>query len=97
MAITKDRAARRIREIMSLADAELSKLAEQVRTERVIPVCRRHGWTFSSGMGTYAFFRKGQAYSIDDRLLGTLADTLDLEVYDGQPLGTWVRNVNPDD
>lgn len=37
----------------------LNALAEAVRTELVLPLCRKHRCTFLSGNGTYFFYRRG--------------------------------------
>lgn len=86
-----------VNEIMGRADRELTALAEEIRTRRVIPACRRIGGSFSSGMGTFCFYdREGMPILEEDAArykLEPIYETLNLEVYSGQYLGFWVRDV----
>ena len=49
----------RLEETLKRHEEELCALGEKVRAELVIPACRKHRLTFTSGMGTF-FFSKGE-------------------------------------
>lgn len=86
-------------------DSKVQALADRVRQELVVPVCKIHGLRFISGMGTF-FFSKGKVnvgslptgYD-EERLneqcnLSPIMEILDLEVSHGQYLGYWVSDVS---
>lgn len=83
--------------------AALENLAEDVRVNLIMPVCKKHKLGFLSGMGTF-FFSKGNLTiaSKEDalqhrmRVLIPILEVLNLEVSHGQYLGFWVGDVKED-
>lgn len=87
-------------------DGEVSRLAEQIRQEIIIPLCRTHKLRFTSGMGTFFFTdEKGRGYTsdvVDRSYAGTLRikravapvfKLLNEEVSHNQCLGYFVCDV----
>lgn len=44
---------------------KIEELAEQLRQEVIIPACRKHGFQFTSGMGTFFFYKKNNRTRIE--------------------------------
>lgn len=72
----------RLDAMLAAHEAALEVLAECVRAEVVVPLCRKHRLTFSSGMGVF-FFRKKHDRS--DRTYGHRQD-LEVEYLDSNVL-----------
>lgn len=69
-------------------------LCDRVRADHVVPFCRRKGWDFAAGMGSWAFYRPVSSYAHDrvvdhDELPKRLRAMLDAEVH-GQNLGALI-------
>lgn len=91
--------------------AGVEQLAELVRSELVVPACRRLGMRFISGMGTFFFAKPGVPPSDPLHSIGAdweaklahreslipVLEVLNLEVEHGQCLGFWVADVDEAD
>jgi hypothetical protein len=104
MALTTKAAEKELNRLEREMDAAVQVLANRVREEKIAPLCRRRGWTFMSGMGTWSFYgppgRSWTGYEgpmpiDDDKVPRAIRDLLDLEVGlgHGQVLGFWVSEV----
>jgi hypothetical protein len=69
--------------LLKTFDKQLEILAERIRTELVVPACKRHRLCFVSGNGTFFFRRKGTKNEYD-ALEPTYGNSEDLE-YDVPP------------
>lgn len=81
-------------------DRKVTKLAEEVRAELVIPACHKYKLDFISGMGRFLFFRGELQIADEDDAkrynipaLKPIFEVLNLEVSHGQYLGYWVSDV----
>jgi hypothetical protein len=63
----EERIANKVDEAQSRFDSEIVRLADEVREKVIIPICKRRGWTFTTGMGVYGFYDKnGDVVYLDD-------------------------------
>ena len=82
-------------------DEDVSALAEKLRQEVIIPVCKKHRLKFLSGMGRFFFYRGEKTYNdthdhMSDSLredLKPIFDLLNTEVSHNQYLGYYVDDV----
>lgn len=76
----------------------ITAIAGRVYLENVLPLCRRKGWTFSSGMGVYSFYDR-EGMPVDESRHESLRPIWDMLAVDvmGRSLGTWVKSVNESD
>ncbi len=76
-------------------------LGDKIRTEVVIPACKKHKLKFLQGMGTYFFSRGSKTYGADhDDMSPALRETLvpifnllDTQVFNNDVLGYYVGDV----
>jgi hypothetical protein len=79
------------------ASRQTQEAAEYVRTTYVLPLCRRRHWTFSSGMGVWAFYGQDGHAIDDDRLPAGVRAMLDAETHCGLTLGEYMNAVNAEE
>jgi hypothetical protein len=77
--------------------AELDRIADRARAEVIEPFCRKHGYTFSAGMGTWCFWQGGRqidAYDLE-RMRGTkrVLTVLQAEYTRDQDFGAMISDV----
>jgi hypothetical protein len=78
--------------------AGVDELASRIREDHVVPFCRRKGWDFCAGMGSWGFYppkgepRGSLPFSTDhDRLPKRLVAMLDAETLNrGQSIGSFI-------
>jgi hypothetical protein len=85
-------------------DSRVTELAERVRRDLVIPFCERYAVDFSAGMGSWSFHGTGKIegnYLSDSqrergmpKLPKRLANALQLQVYNGQELGSVIDSYD---
>ena len=76
----------------------IETIAQDVFENIVIPFCDRRGWNFFSGNGSYwagppdnevEYF---YLHPSDDPELASVQEILDIDILDGQPLGSYMDN-----
>jgi hypothetical protein len=78
---------RQLEMVLSNFDRDLDTLAETIRTDILIPFCRKYGATYTSGNGTFFITRGKHTYGavdatlpedhyFDNRLQGEFADDM---------------------
>ena len=83
-------------------ESTIEEIASIVREKVVLPICKKRGWTFISGMGTYGFYdKKGcPIMEWDERTkareLKRVMSILHIEVK-GFELGGYVADVSKED
>jgi len=102
-----------LRELQSAKDdfdVRVSIIADNLRTQVIIPVCKRHKLEFLSGNGRY-FFTTNHGTQVSDgqfitneeegeryvRALKPVFELLDQEVTRDNPIGYYVEDVRKDD
>jgi DNA-binding transcriptional ArsR family regulator len=91
-------------ELQSIQDRfnqEIEELADEVRTEVILPICKRYKMTFFSGNGRFFFIDKKGGYielaedarGESRRAVGHALKLLNEEVARGQYLGYFVGDV----
>ncbi len=88
-------------------DERITKLAEEFRSEVLIPLCKKHQLRFTSGMGMYFFTTKKVTYIERDEdfenhphlkdELKPIFDLLDEEISHGQHFGYCVSDISSKD
>ncbi len=82
-------------------EENISALADQIREDVIIPVCKKHKLIFISGMGSFFFARGDKTYTdTHDRMSDSLREDLvpilnllNTEVTHNQYLGFYVDDV----
>ncbi len=104
--LTKKRIAWSLRIIEDAAIRQTQKLADDIRTQYVLPACRKHRLEFISGMGLWTFNRPdAQIYQrvIESEDAGKygLKRVFDIlstpTLWDSQNIGDWVSDVRESD
>lgn len=74
----------RLSAIAEAARNQAEAVAEEFRRNELLPVCKKHGFTFLSGNGTFSFYDerrgKGQPVDDDDRRIKKLVEVMNGEV-----------------
>lgn len=91
---------REIDRIDDQLNAMIEKLADDVRTSVVLPICRKHRLTFIAGMGTYAFYNAagdnfGSTYA--PKYLHRVFAIMDQLLPTGLALGAYINDVQESD
>lgn len=87
--------------ILAEQDRAVTALADRVRSDVVVPFCRKHRLGFIQGMGTFYFYRGeitfGESYNLPNGTLGRdmkrIYDLLRSEIDRVQELGYYVQDV----
>lgn len=81
---------------------KVESLAARVRKDQIIPLCKKHGLSFYSGMGTFFFDKDGRTITPEYEPkqaakyeLGPIFETLNLEVSKNHNLGDYVADYVP--
>ncbi len=95
--------------VMTDARAAIDALADKVRAEVIVPICREHGLRYMAGNGTAIFIGKGRhkedtiscAWEATDRYGGRYAylapifqQVIDLQIDNVQVLGFFISDVD---
>jgi len=89
--ITQVKVEQEIARAMEVLDQSMTRLADSIRSERVIPACCRINGSFASGMGTFCFYdqkdRPIMEWDAKKFRLENLYARLNTEVYGHQVIG----------
>lgn len=88
-------------------DAQMQELGVRIRTQLVLPLCKKHKLEYLAGMGTCCFYSTGKrklsmSNAFNARLEGfpdiaAAFDTLDYEIHHNNLVGFYVPDVRRKD
>lgn len=100
--MTKDTVEMLLTGLLAVHQEKLETLALRVRDHIVEPFCKRTGYTFTQGMGTFFFSKNGKNYSAAYELprgkigleMAGIFEVLNLQTSRNQVLGYLVEDVS---
>lgn len=67
----------RLEAVARRASEEIQTIADEYRERKIVPLCRRRGWEFMAGNGTWVFYDKRGQRVDEDRIPGDIVFDLD--------------------